>query len=68
MVRERFATVKDWAERLDCSEDTVRNLEARGVLPRALRSPINNYRVWPREQLEEVCRRLQPRMPEEVPA
>ena len=69
MTGERpYATVKDASELLEVSPETVRHWEARGVLPRAMRHPVSRYRLWPREQLEEACRRLQPRVPEEAPA
>jgi len=60
---EKFATVKVAARLLNVSAEAIRGYEARGVLPPALRSPINGYRMWPREQLVEACKRLQPRVP-----
>ena len=60
MLRERYATVREAAQLLDVSPDTIRGYEARGVLPPAMRSPANGYRLWPREQLLEACERLRP--------
>jgi DNA-binding transcriptional MerR regulator len=65
---ERHATVKDAADFLHVSTEAIRKYEARGVLPPAMRNPINGYRVWERRELLEACERLLPRRPEAVGA
>jgi DNA-binding transcriptional MerR regulator len=64
----RFATVRDAAEMLGVTTEAVRKYEARGILPPALRSPINRYRLWDRRELAAACERLQPRRIDEVAA
>ena len=49
---------------LRVNAQTIRNYEQRGIIPPAMRNPINGWRVWDRAQLEEACERLQPRVPE----
>ena len=63
MPTARYATVKEAARLLHVSTEAVRKYEQRGVLPPAMRNPINGYRVWEREELVDACRRLQPSRP-----
>ena len=42
------------AAALGVHPDTVRNYERRGIIPRARRSPINGYRFWQLEDLDQM--------------
>ena len=42
------------AAALGVHPDTIRNYERRGIIPRARRSPVNGYRVWQFEDLDQM--------------
>lgn len=52
-----FLTVKEAAALLGVSCSTIRNWDRSGKV-RALRHPINNYRLYPRDGLEALLSRL----------
>lgn len=55
---EQLLTVKDAAELLGVSPNTVRAWGAAGKIPE-YRHPINNYRLYRRRELDRVRRRLE---------
>ena len=58
MLREQgFLRVKGAAELLGVSPNTVRAWGAAGKIPE-YRHPVNRYRLYKREELETVLRRL----------
>ena len=46
---------KEVARLLGVSRETVLRYEKRGLLPEAGRNPFNNYRVWPKEEIERLA-------------
>ncbi len=66
MSDKRYCTVKHAADLLHVSTEAIRKYEARGVLPPAMRSPINGYRLWDPDTLTQACQRLTPRLLREV--
>src|SRR5688500_17733417 len=48
---DEYLTVKQAAEKLDVSADTLRRWDKSGKFP-STRHPINNYRVYATEQVE----------------
>ena len=58
MLRDQgFLRVKEAAELLGVSPNTVRAWGAAGKIPE-YRHPVNRYRLYKREELEAVLRRL----------
>ena len=55
---DEFLTVKEAAEFLGVSPNTVRNWGREGKIPEH-RHPINNYRLYRREDLESLLKQLQ---------
>ena len=55
---KKFLTVKEVARLLNVTPLTVRNWDARGKLM-AHRHPLNNYRLYKVEDLEELMRELE---------
>lgn len=55
---KKFLTVKEVARLLNVTPLTVRNWDARGKLM-AHRHPLNNYRLYKTEDLEELMRELE---------
>jgi DNA (cytosine-5)-methyltransferase 1 len=55
--REGFVRVKEAAAILDVAPNTVRAWGAAGRIPE-YRHPINNYRLYKRDELEAVNRKL----------
>ena len=53
-----FLTVKEAAEFLGVSPNTVRNWGREGKIPER-RHPINNYRLYRRQDLESLLKQLQ---------
>ena len=53
-----FLTVKEAAEFLGVSPNTVRNWGREGKIPEH-RHPINNYRLYRRQDLESLLKQLQ---------
>lgn len=54
---KNFLTVKEAAKLLGVSPLTLRNWDKSGKL-KAIRHPINNYRLYPREQIELFLRKI----------
>lgn len=58
MLRDQgFLRVKEAAELLGVSPNTIRAWGAAGKIPE-YRHPVNRYRLYKREELEAVLRRL----------
>jgi DNA (cytosine-5)-methyltransferase 1 len=57
MRREGFLGVKEAAELLDVSPNTIRAWGASGKIPE-YRHPVNNYRLFKRTDLERILNRL----------
>lgn len=55
---DEFLTVKDAAEFLGVSPNTIRNWGREAKIPEH-RHPINNYRLYRREDLERLLKPLQ---------
>lgn len=55
---DEFMTVKEAAEFLGVSPNTVRNWGREAKIPEH-RHPINNYRLYRRQDLESLLKRLQ---------
>lgn len=58
---DAFFTVKDAAEFLGVSENTVRNWGRDAVIPE-YRHPVNNYRLFKRADLERLLRKTKRRV------
>lgn len=54
---KQYLTVKEAAKLLGVSPLTLRNWDKSGKL-KAIRHPINNYRLYPREQIELLLRKI----------
>lgn len=54
---KKYLTVKEAAKLLGVSPLTLRNWDKSGKL-KAIRHPINNYRLYPREQIEFLLRKI----------
>jgi DNA (cytosine-5)-methyltransferase 1 len=57
MRREGFLGVKEAADLLDVSPNTIRAWGASGKIPE-YRHPVNNYRLFKRTDLERILKRL----------
>ena len=55
---DEFLTVKEAAEFLGVAPNTIRNWGREGKIPEH-RHPINNYRLYRREDLESLLKKLQ---------
>ena len=58
---KEYLTIKETAEILGVTSLTLRNWDKRGKLI-AYRHPINNYRVYRQEQIEELLKKLNRRL------
>ena len=54
-----FLTVSEAAELLGVSASTIRNWDRSGKL-RAIRHPVNNYRLYDRYELQTLLSRIMP--------
>lgn len=52
-MKKKYFTIKEAAELLGVTPLTLRNWDKSGKLP-AGRNPLNNYRVYRREDIEEL--------------
>ena len=59
-IAKKYFTIKEVADILGITPQTVRNWDKAGKL-KALRNPINNYRVYKREEIELFLRRIESR-------
>ncbi len=67
MLREKgFIRVKEAAALLGVSPNTVRTWGAEGKIPE-YRHPANNYRLYKREELEQVVEQVEASAVEVVP-
>jgi len=57
-AKDEFLTVKQAAERLGVSPNTVRSWGASGKLPE-YRHPLNNYRLFKVKDVEKLRRKLE---------
>jgi DNA (cytosine-5)-methyltransferase 1 len=57
-----FLTVSEAAELLGVSASTIRNWDRSGKL-KALRHPVNNYRLYDRDELQALLARVMPNNP-----
>jgi excisionase family DNA binding protein len=57
LQRQGYVTVKEAAELLDVSPNTVRAWGEAGRIPE-YRHPVNNYRLYRRKDLEAINRRI----------
>ena len=53
-----YITIKKAAKLLHVTPLTLRNWDRRGIL-RPYRNPVNNYRLYRLEQIEEVLRKIE---------
>ena len=54
---DEYVTIKEAAEYLGVSPNTLRNWHRDGKIP-VYRSPISNYRLFKKKDLEELLRRI----------
>jgi len=57
-MEKKFISIKDAAEMLCVSKLTLRNWDRDGKL-KALRHPINNYRVYQKEDIEKLIKTME---------
>ena len=55
---QTFIRVKEAAELLGVSPNTIRTWGANGKIPE-YRHPVNNYRLYKREEMEGIMRQLE---------
>jgi len=58
MTRKSYLTVKEAANLLGVTPLTLRNWDKEGKL-KALRNPINNYRIYKTEEIELFLRKIE---------
>lgn len=58
IIKKRYLTIKEAAKILGVSPLTLRNWDKKGKL-KAVRHPINNYRLYPREKIEIILRKIE---------
>ena len=56
-TKAKFLTVKEAAETLEVSPNTVRSWGASGKLPE-YRHPVNNYRLFKEKDVERLCAKI----------
>lgn len=54
MVRLGFYTINEVADMLRMNRKTLYNWEAAGKIPKARRHPMNNYRVYTKEDVDKI--------------
>lgn len=57
-MEQRFVQIKDAAQMLGVTKLTLRNWDKAGKLV-ALRHPINNYRVYKFEDIQQIIQKIQ---------
>jgi len=58
MSRKRYLTINEVAKLLGVTPLTLRNWDKKGKL-KALRNPINNYRIYKHEEIELLLRKIE---------
>jgi len=58
LLKKRYLTVKEVAKILGVTTQTLRNWDRKGKL-RALRNPLNNYRIYKPEDIELFLRKIE---------
>lgn len=58
LLRKRYLTIKEVAKILGVTPQTLRNWDKEGKL-KALRNPINNYRIYKPEEIELFLRKIE---------
>ncbi len=58
MPRKSYLTIKEVANLLGVTPLTLRNWDQKGKL-KALRNPINNYRIYKAEEIELFLRKIE---------
>jgi len=58
MPRKGYLTIKEVANLLGVTPLTLRNWDQKGKL-KALRNPINNYRIYKAEEIELFLRKIE---------
>lgn len=53
-MRAKLLTVGKLAALLGLHPDTIRKYEQKGLIPAAKRSPMNGYRIWAEEDVDEI--------------
>ena len=56
-MNENFISIKDAAKKLGVTKLTLRNWDKQGKLV-ALRHPMNNYRVYERDDIEKIINQI----------
>jgi len=58
MINKKYLTIKEVAQILGVTPLTLRNWDKLGKL-KAYRNPINNYRIYKKEEIELFLRRIE---------
>lgn len=53
-MEEKFFTSQQVAQRLGISKQTLLRYEKRGILPKAVRNPINGWRIYTENNLRKI--------------
>ena len=53
-MRQKLLTIGKLAALLGLHPDTIRSYERQGLIPLAHRSPMNGYRIWSQQDVEQV--------------
>lgn len=54
MVKEKFITIKEIAEELGISRQTILRYERKGIFPKPSRNPLNRWRRYSMEDLKKL--------------
>lgn len=58
LMNKKYFTIKEVSKILGVTPLTLRNWDKKGKL-KAIRHPINNYRLYPREKIEFLLRKIE---------
>ena len=58
LLKKRYLTIKEVAKILGVTTQTLRNWDQKGQL-KALRNPLNNYRIYKPEDIELLLRKIE---------
>ena len=59
MKKQSFYTTKEVAEVLEITKNTLFNWERKKKIPKAKRHPMNNYRVYTKDDVEKIKRTIE---------